>query len=125
MKTLYALIFACLSLQACIGESETPTVSTITEYSTAAELNLEGTSHDNAAAPQMTAAKPKLEDYWFDVGLYSADDDHTAAVTVPTTPKLDDNANNTGLDFYADDDAWDFKLPETIDLHAIQAKDWW
>ena len=125
MKTLYAVIFACLSLQACIGQSETPTVATVNEYSTAAELQFEGTSSDAATTAWTTASKPKLEDHWFDVGVYGADDDHTAAVTMPTTPKLEDNAINTGVDFYADDDAWDFKLPETIDLHAIQAKDWW
>jgi hypothetical protein len=124
MKTLYALIFACLSLQACTGQSETPTASTnVSEYSTAREMELPGTSGDDAYTPWSTVTG--LEDYPLEIGVYGDDEGHTAGITVPATPKIEDNSINTGVDLYADEDGWDFQIPDAVDLHAIQAKDWW
>jgi hypothetical protein len=56
MKILYALIFVCLSLQAWVGHSATSTVSTTTnEYSSANQLEFEGTSRDDAYTSRFSA----------------------------------------------------------------------
>jgi hypothetical protein len=115
MNALYALIIACLSLQVWFGPSATPTASiNVTEYTTAREL---------LEANGTTAAIPGLADYTIQTGL--AIDDYIAAVIVPATPRIEDHSINTGVDFYADDDGWDFDIPAKTDLHAIQASDWW
>jgi hypothetical protein len=120
MNKIYALIFACLSLQACIGQSETPaavtniseyTTATEIEYGTAAGLEFEGTSRDSADALWTTL--PRLEDY--EIGLYGDDEGHTASV--PTAPIQDQ--------FFGDDSGFDFHPAEATDLHEIQASDWW
>jgi hypothetical protein len=149
MKTLYALIFACLSLQACIDQSKTPAVSTnINEYSSIVEYagavplyddhehtavitttsavrpidgaEFAGTSRDDAATPW--ASMPHLDRYAID---WSADEDeHTAAVISPASrPTTAPVA--AGTDFLAEDEGWDFTVPQAADLHAIQTKDWW
>jgi hypothetical protein len=127
MNTLYALIIASLSLQVWFGPSGTPTASiNVSEYSTAGELlEFEGTSRDDANTPWTTATMPSLEDHSIETGLFIDDDGYTAAVTILATPKIEDQSINTGVDFFADDDAWDFKVPAKTDLHAIQASDWW
>jgi hypothetical protein len=123
MNTLYALIIACLSLQVWFGPSATPTTSiNVSEYSTARELGFEGTSGDDANA--QWAALPRLEDYSIETGLAVDDDGYTAAVTVPAA-KIDNQSIDTGIDWVADDDAWDFKVPADTDPHAIRASDWW
>lgn len=125
MNTLYALIIACLSLQVWFGPSATPTTSiNVSEYSTAQELLASSvTSPDEATA--LWAALPRLGDDSIESGLYINDDGYTAAVTVPSVPKIEDDSINTDVDLFADDDAWDFKVPAKIDLYAIQASDWW
>jgi hypothetical protein len=125
MNTLYALIIACLSLQVWFGPSAKPTTSiNISEYSTAAELlAAERTSRD-ANRPRVAVAAPKLEDDSIETGLYIDEDGYTAAI-IPTTPRIQDHSINTGVNYFADDDAWDFKVPATNELYAIQASDWW
>jgi hypothetical protein len=125
MNTLYALIIACLSLQVWFGPSAAPTTSiNVSEYTTAQELLASTvTSPDEATA--LWAALPRLEDYAKENGLGIDDDSYTATVTEPTMPKIEDHSINTDVDLYADDDAWDFKVPAKIDLYAIQASDWW
>jgi hypothetical protein len=125
MNTLYALIIACLSLQVWFGPSATATTSiNVSEYSTAQELLASAvTSPDEATT--LWAALPRLEDYSKENGLAIDDGGYTAAVTVPVMPHIEDHSINTGVDLYADDDAWDFKVPAKTDLYAIQASDWW
>jgi hypothetical protein len=125
MNTLYALIIACLSLQVWFGPSATPTtLINISEYSTAAELlAVERTSRD-ADRSRATAALPKLEDDLIESSLYIDEDGYTAAI-VPATPRMQDHSINTGVDYFADDDAWDFKVPAATELYAIRASDWW
>ena len=122
MKTLYALIFACLSLQACINQPETPAaVTNISEYTTAAELvygtaaglEFDGTSRDSANTPWTTSALPRLEDY--DISIYGADESYTASVP---TMQIQDQ-------FFGDDSGFDFQPAEATDLYEIQASDWW
>ena len=179
MRTLYALIFACLPLQACIEQSKTPTISTnINEYSSIVEFagvvplyddydytasittpiqrsyeedyatywidttnnhadhtatvtspaikpidgaEFAGTSRDNAGTPW--GAPRKLDEYVIDWSI--DDDDHTAAVSSPASRPTTSAPVETPADFFGDDDGWDFKAAPVIDLHAIQAKDWW
>jgi hypothetical protein len=125
MNTLYALIIACLSLQVWFGPSATPTTSiNISEYSTAAELlAVERTSRD-ANRPRATAALPKLDSDPIESGLYIDEDGYTAAI-IPATPSIQDHSINTGVNYFADDGAWDFKVPATTELYAVQASDWW
>jgi hypothetical protein len=121
MNTLYALIIACLSLQVWFGPSATPTTSiNISEYSTAAEL----LASRDANRPRVATAMPKLEGDPIEAGLYIDEDGYTAAI-IPTTPRMQDHSINTGVDYFADDDAWDFKVPAATELYAIQASDWW
>jgi hypothetical protein len=179
MKTVYALIFACLSLQACIGQSETPTATNINEYSSANEFATTvptGDDHtaavtapaieeqpienyavdgdfyvddDYNAAVTLPPAKP-LEDYSFDAYVdFNVDDDTTGLINAPAAMPLNDHsvdttvdryaggestasvtpsttpkAEDAGIDFYADDDSWDFQLPAAIDP-SIEASDWY
>jgi hypothetical protein len=121
MNTLYALIIACLSLQVWFGPSATPTTSiNISEYSTAAEL----LASRDANRPRVATAMPKLEGDPLEAGLYIDEDGYTAAI-IPATPRTQDYSINTGVDYFADDDAWDFKVPSTTELYAIHASDWW
>jgi hypothetical protein len=56
MKILYALIFVCLSLQAWVGQSARPTISTsANEYSTTNQLEFEGTSSGDAYISRVSA----------------------------------------------------------------------
>ncbi len=121
MNTLYALIIASLSLQVWFGPSGTPTTTiNVSEYSTARELlEFEGSSRDDAKTPRTTAAIP------IETGLFIDEDGYTAAISMPAEPLTEDHSINTGLDFFAGDDAWDFKVPAKTDLHAIQASDCW
>jgi hypothetical protein len=160
MKTIYALIAACLSLQACIEQGNLPIGSTnINEYSTAAEL-VQALSGNDADTLPTTAAK--LE-HPSEIGTFADDDDYTAGVAVATSLKIESTSVDTIAGFYdgwdykgqpanlvlVDDDdytatvilpkveatsmdtdaayydGWDFKRPQAIDLHSIQANDWW
>jgi hypothetical protein len=108
MYTLYALIFACLLLQACNGSSLAPTESlainehsTLREYiaavsdgqdeeyvppvATATIKPIEGaefadTSHDTADTPW---SMPSFDDDAIDVSAYLNDDGTTATIVLP------------------------------------------
>ena len=150
MRTLYALIFACLSLQACVEQSKTPAIATnINEYSSIIEFagivplyddydytasittppaikpidgaEFEGTSRDSANTPWSSTRN--LDQYVIDWSI--DEDDYTAAVISPAPKPTTDAPIETRADFFADDGGWDFKVAPLMDLHAIQAKDWW
>jgi hypothetical protein len=140
MKTVYALIALCFTLQACNGQ-ETPTNSiNISEYSTLREYlaatshlddneyvastgaislikpidgaEFEGTSRDSANT------MPMLDDYAIDWSIDT--DDHTATVISPASQPGEDNPV-----IYFDDEGFALTPPAQIDLDAIQANDWW
>jgi hypothetical protein len=137
MKTLYALIFACLSLQAC-GQSETATVaSNINEYSTASEYPLlivgdddytaglpeikpidgaefEGTSRDDAYAHW---GLPELKDYAADASI--DDFDVTGGMISPASKPIEDE---TWPEFWLGDDV---DADITSAVPAQQADDVW
>jgi hypothetical protein len=103
MKTIYALLVACLPLQACIGQSETATaVTNINEYSSIVEYaavvplyddytaaintppaikpidgaEFEGTSRDSANTPWV--ASPELRD---EIDAWTGNFDYADIVT--------------------------------------------
>jgi hypothetical protein len=138
MKTLYALIAVCLSVPALAYEPEpfdyasniycpeygatvpleqtatVPAIKSFDDYSFDPSVDYDG---NTAATP---ATKP-LEDFSFDPSIDY--DDYTAIVPGPESKPAEKPADTT-VDVFADDDAWDFKVPVEID-HSIQASDWW
>jgi hypothetical protein len=110
MKTLYALILACLSLQACSEQPQTTAVSTdISQYLTADQDGLpiigdpditatvpaikpidgagfEGTSRDSAATPWV--ASPDVRDA---IDAWIGNYDTTGTVTTAASKSLDDD----------------------------------
>ena len=73
MKTLYALIFACVSLQACNSQTETPTGSINTVAQSAFDRTAKSYDDDYA----MWTTLPTAE-FWMDTTIGDADD--TAAM---------------------------------------------
>lgn len=142
MKISYALIAACLSLQACNDPAPTGSFDTsadfyIDEYNvgvvtppaaTATSIEEEyamywiDTTRDDHTAAVSPAIEP-IDDYAIDWSIDT--DDHTAAVTSPASKPSEDKSVTPGAEFYLDDEGFALTLPAPIDLHAIQAKDWW
>ena len=110
MKTLYALIFACLALQACSEQPQTTAVATdISQYLTADQDGLpiigdaditatvpaikpidgaefEGTSRDSAATPWV--ASPDVRDA---IDAWIGEVDTTGTVTAPAKTPVEDD----------------------------------
>jgi hypothetical protein len=141
MKTAYAFIAVCLALQACNIPSEAQTVSTnINEYSTILEYvgivplydeydytaaigttpaikpidgaEFEGTSRDHANTPWL--ASPEVSD----------EIAGTAPADLPVSTSMWDFSMED-YHFWVNDEPFDLQVTNTIDLHTIQAKDWW
>jgi hypothetical protein len=81
--------------------------------------------------PEVTSidAIASFYDGWDYKGTISArsdvtvdDDGYTAAVTVPSSLKLEATSIDAVAGFY---DGWDYRSRDAIDLHSIEATDWW
>ena len=46
-------------------------------------------------------------------------------MTSPASKPTEDKSVTAAPDFYLDDEGFALMLPAPIDLHAIQATDWW
>ena len=114
MKTLYALIAVCLSVPALAYEPEP------FDYASNIYCPEYGATVPVEQTATVPASKP-LEDFSFDPSIDY--DDYTAIVPGPESKPAEKPADTT-VDVFADDDAWDFKVPVEID-HSIQASDWW
>jgi hypothetical protein len=142
MKISYALIAACLSLQACNDPAPTAAFDTradfyVDEYNVgavtppaakAASIEEQYAIYwiDTTGADRTAAVSPAIEptdDYAIDWSIDT--DDHTATVISPASKPSEDKSVTTGTEFYLDDDGFSLMLPAPIDLHAIQATDWW
>jgi len=64
-----------------------------------------------------------LADAFGPVDDFFITDDYTSAVTAPGSRPLFD-APVDSIDWFADDDGWDFGMPIVVD-HSIRASDWW
>jgi hypothetical protein len=142
MKTAYAFIAVCLALQACNIPSDAQTVSTnINEYSTILEYvgivplydeydytaaigttpaikpidgaEFDGTSRDDANSPWMASMESHDEN-----------DGGTAPASQSASTSMWDFSMED-YHFWVNDEPFDLQVTNTIDLHTIQAKDWW
>lgn len=87
MKTLYVLIVACLSLQACNSQTETPTGSIALVEPTTIDQAAKAYADDYA----MWTTLPVAE-YWVDTTI--GDDDYAAG----TLPGGDDTGTTASID---------------------------
>ena len=105
MKTLYAVVFACLLLQACNDPSSTPTGAiNISEHSTLDEYIAAATMGDIGYTATATAPAIKpFEGYWMDDPIVSStatgiDGDEYNIGTVTDGKSVDSN-NELYLDW--------------------------
>jgi len=141
MKILYALIFACLSLQACIGQPETPAVSTNVNERTAALVvpaikpidgaEFEGTSRDDAHTAwaiddDVYTAWSSLDDDDYIAWSSFSDEDYTAGVNSPATKPI---PSDTGADSYFGDDYGaamnapeDYVIDSDLDFYTVEGR---
>jgi hypothetical protein len=130
MKTLYALIFVCLSFPALadvlditpIGadedyaaEASAPAPQPIEDHSFGAEVDFYVDEY-NVGSVSSPVMKPideaELQGTPRDDDTMIEDEAYTAGVTSPDTPTTEDPIKS-GLDFLVDDEAEEFKLPAT------------
>ena len=105
MKTLYALVFACLAFPALALEPEAYN-SACPEYGPTLAVSIPETPTD---------------DYAFDGSIDY--DGYTAAVTLPAAKPTTVPVDST-IQFSNDDEGFDFTSPAAIEF-AVQASDWW
>jgi hypothetical protein len=106
MKTLYAIILACLSVPALAWEPEIYN-SACPEYGLTAFVNEPATS---------------IYDYAVDDSIDF--EGYTATVISPASKPITDMPVDSSIRFFSDDDGFDFTAPGAIEF-AIQASDWW
>jgi hypothetical protein len=106
MKTLYALILACLSVPALAWEPEIYN-SACPEYGLTASVNEPATS---------------IYDYAVDDSIDF--EGYTATVIPPASKPTTDTPIDSTIPFFSDDDGFDYTAPDAIEF-AIQASDWW
>jgi hypothetical protein len=140
MKTLYALVFVCLSLPAFADVLDITPTGVDEEYTAATSGLAAQPTEDRsvggdvdvyvdeynagAVAPatqpiDATEFQPSSRD---DDTMF-ADDDYTAGVTAPAAPTIEDTPVNPGLDSL-DEEVQEFKLPATIGEPWIEFVDW-
>jgi len=140
MKTLYALVFVCLSFPALADVLDITPVGVDEEYIAATSgLAPQPVEHRSIGADvdvyvdeyNAGAVAPATQP--FDATEYQAssrdddtmfaDDDYTAGVTAPAAPTIGDTPVNPGLDSL-DEEVQEFKLPASIGERWIEFVDW-
>jgi hypothetical protein len=139
MKTLYALVFVCLSFPALAdvlditptGADEDYTAATIglapqptEDRSIGADVDVYVDEYNAGAVAPATQPIDEAE-----LPASSRDDDtmfaddYTAGVTAPAAPTIEDMPVNPGLDSL-DEEVQEYKLPATIGEPWIEFVDW-